>query len=658
MSTDARGSGKTMIALAAALLCPWPAAGASDLELFSLEELMSINVVGASKYEQRQQDVAAAVVVITRDDIRNFGWRTLDEALAMLPGVYNTYDRQYHYPGVRGFALPGDYMTRLLITINGNRANDPLYDAAPYGRLLPIDLDLVERIEFIPGPGGAVYGQNAMFGVVNIITRSGAALDGGEVSAGWRWPQATRHVRGTWGKRLENGFDVLISASAMRSRGEDLFFDFGDAGVAGKARRLDGERDEEFFARIARGGLSVELTHGDRKKDDPTGVFYTDPLERGQYQRDRYTLVQARYEGALSDSLSYSVRGFAGNYRYDAELHYEGDRFAYPSAADWQGAEAQLVWTALAGHTLLFGLEYQRNSRLDQRVQDLADRSNDYAIKGSGYRYGLYVQDEWRLNEKLSSTIGLRLDRNDATGTKLSPRLGLIWQARPDTTVKALYGRAHRAPNVWERDYSEPGFQSANPGLAGETIDTLELVADHEVSRDFRLRASLYRWKLDRLIGLAEDPVEELPQYQNVGSVTARGMELSAHRVFARGVQLRTSLSLQQLGKVHGIKAPNSPEVLAKLHLSAPIPRARMRMGYEMFYDGPRYNDLGQRVSGAWRANLHLAADRWLPGLDMSLSILNLFDKRYAHPGTSAVHWQPSFEQDGRSVRLLLNYRF
>jgi iron complex outermembrane receptor protein len=644
--------------LAAALLCPWPSAAATDPEMFSLEELMSINVIGASKYEQRQEDVAAAVVVITREDIRSFGWRTLDEALVMLPGVYNTYDRQYHYPGVRGFGLPGDYSTRLLITINGNRANDPLYDAAASGRVLPIDLDLVERIEFIPGPGGAVYGQNAMFGVVNIITRNGATLDGGEVSAGWRWPQATRHVRGTWGKRLENGFDVLLSTSAMRSRGEDLFFDFGDAGVAGKARRLDGERDEEFFVRIARDGLSVELTHGDRRKDDPTGVFYSDPLRPGQYQRDRITLVQAQYQGTLSDSLSYSLRGFAGRYRYDGRLFYDGDGYDYPAAADWQGAEVQLVSTALANRTLMFGLEYQRNSRLEQQVQDLQDRSNDYTIKGSGYRYGIYLQDEWRLSERLTSTVGLRLDRNDTTGTKLSPRVALIWQARPDTKLKALYGRAHRAPNAWEREFFEEGFQAANPTLAGETIDTLELVADHEVSRDFRLRASLYRWKLDRLIGLGEEPDELLPQYQNFGSVTARGMELSAHRVFTRGVQLRTSLSLQRLGKVHGVKAPNSPELLGKLHLSAPIPQSRVRIGYELFYDGARYNDLGRRVSGAWRSNLHLAADRWLPGLDVSLSVLNLFDKRYAHPGSSAIHWQPAFEQDGRSVRLLMNYRF
>lgn len=97
-----------------------PGAQAEELADLSLEQLMAVPVVGASKYEQTQDRVAAAVTVITRDEIRSSaGWRTLDEALATLPGVHTTYDRQYSYVGVRGFGLAGDYMTRVLVTIDG-----------------------------------------------------------------------------------------------------------------------------------------------------------------------------------------------------------------------------------------------------------------------------------------------------------------------------------------------------------------------------------------------------------------------------------------------------------------------------------------------------------------------------------------------------------
>ncbi len=181
---------RCQVALGLAVAGTLPAWAARDATNLSLEQLLDVSVVSASKYRQSQSEVAAAVTVITRAELKAFGWRTLDDALASLPGVYRTYDRQYTYLGTRGFGLPGDYNTRVLIMINGNRLNSTTYDTGPFGRQVPLDMDLVERIEYVPGPGGAVYGQNAMFGVVNIITRSGGDIDGAELAAGWQSPQS------------------------------------------------------------------------------------------------------------------------------------------------------------------------------------------------------------------------------------------------------------------------------------------------------------------------------------------------------------------------------------------------------------------------------------------------------------------------------------
>src|SRR6202167_4479237 len=228
-------------------------AGAADLTDMSLGQLMQIDVIGASKYEQKQSQVAAAVSVITRQEIKAFGWRTIDQALASLPGVYVTYDRQFTYLGVRGFGLPGDYNTRVLVTIDGNRVNDPIFDSGPSGRELPLDMDLIERIEFIPGPGGAVYGQNAMFAVVNIVTRTGAEVNGAEAAVGYQEPQSLIEGRASWGARLDNGVAVLMSVSGMNAQGQNLFFDYGASGKSGTAWGLDADRTKQFFASIARG---------------------------------------------------------------------------------------------------------------------------------------------------------------------------------------------------------------------------------------------------------------------------------------------------------------------------------------------------------------------------------------------------------------------
>ena len=641
---------------AAAVSAPAFAIAAGDLTSLSLEQLLDVKIVGASKYEQKQSEVAAAVSVITRQEIKAFGWRTLGEALASLPGVHSSYDRQYSYVGIRGFGLPGDYNTRALVTVNGNRVNYPGVDLGPVGRDLPLDMDLIERIEFIPGPGGAVYGQNAMFGVINLITRRGADVDGTELSASSQRPQALREGRVSWGKRLDNGVDLLVSASALRARGEDRFFDFGAAGVTGVAKGMDGEHDREFFARLARGAWSFEFMHGDHRKDDPTGAYLSDPLVPGQYQGDRYDLAQLHYEDSFAaDTLRVSARLFMGRELYTSTLSY-ATPYTFPAPSDWRGAELRLLSTALAGHKLMLGLELQDNARTDQAINDVATPANNILIPGSGYRVGVYAQDEWQLAESLSATLGLRVDRNNVTGSRASPRAALIWQASPETTLKALYGRAHRAPNVYERDYFDGVAQVANPALKGESVDTLEIVADHRVGRELTLRASVYQWNMKDLIALGIDPASSLAQYKSGEAVKACGLELSADKTWATGARLRGSVSFQNVAYASGAGLPNSPKLLGKLNLSAPLPMAGLHAGYELHYDSKRLSLDGSRLGGYALSNLTLSTDALAKGLTLSLSVQNLFDKRYAHPGADS-NWQNALEQDGRSVRLMLGYR-
>jgi iron complex outermembrane receptor protein len=633
------------------------AADATDLTTFSLEQLLEVKVVGASKYEQNQNEVAAAVSVVTRREIDAFGWRTIDEALASLPGVHTTYDRQYSYLGTRGFSVPGDFSTRVLVTVNGNRTNDPVYDGGPMGRQLPLDIDLIERIEFIPGPGGAVYGQNAMFGVINVVTRDGKSVDGTEAAVRWQHPQRAREARLTWGRRLDNGLDVLLSLSTLRERGEDRFFDFGSAGVSGVAAKLDGRKDDELFVRVARGPWSFDYMYGDHRKDDPTGVYFSDPLVAGQYQGDAYDMAQLQYQDSFAgDTLHLTARAFGGSQRFRSRLSY-GTPFDFPATGEWRGVELRLLSTAWNDHKLLLGLEAQDNNRLDQSILDVADPANNVIIAKTGDRWGVFVQDEWRLADTLTTTLGLRADRNSATGNAISPRAALIWQATPATSLKALYGRAHRAPNAYERDYGDGFAQVANPALRGERIDTLELVADHRVGADLALRGALYQWTMHDLVTLGIEPVSGIPQYQPGPRVEARGLELSADKTWSGGARARASVSLQDVAYAGGGALLNSPKVLARLNVSAPLPWWGLRAGYELRHDSARLSLDGSRLPGYALSNVHLTTSALAKDLELSLNVGNLFDKRYAHPGAD-TNWQNALEQDGRSLRLAAQYRF
>jgi outer membrane cobalamin receptor len=629
------------------------AAAAADVTDMSLEQLMQIDVVGASKYQQKQSQVGAAVSVITREEIKAFGWRTLDQALASLPGVYVTYDRQFTYLGVRGFGLPGDYNTRVLVTINGNRVNDPIFDSGPSGRELPIDMDLIERIEFIPGPGGAVYGQNAMFAVVNIVTRKGTEVNGAELAVGYQEPQSLIEGRATWGQRLDNGVDVLMSVSAMHAQGQNLFFDYGASGISGTAWGLDGNRTQQFYGSVARGPWSFEVVYGFEHKDDPTAAYFSDPLVPGQWQDTGYTLTQTQYQDNFAgNTLHVTARVFTANDVSNERLSFGGVYSTFPSTPDLAGFETRVVLTALSDHTLMLGLEAQDNYNTSQSDIVASDPSEDVRIPDSGYRVGLYGQDEWRLATALAATLGLRVDHNDVTGTALSPRLALIWQATADTTAKALYGVAHRAPNDFEDlDISGNTPNSHSLGLSGETINTLEFDVDQRLSPDLALRASVYQWTLRDLI--VQNDLSEV--YQNDPPVDTRGIELSTDKTWDIGARLRDSVSIQHSSFRSGADVANSPEVLGKVNFSSPLPIRGVRLAYELDYDSSRLTLDGASLGGYVLSNVILSTDSLAKGLELSLGVDDLFNKQYAQPASS-VHWQDSLVQDGRSVRVDVHY--
>jgi outer membrane receptor for ferrienterochelin and colicins len=633
---------------------------ATNLEQLSLEELMDIRVVGASKYAQKQQQVAAAVSIITRKDIRTYGWRTLNEALASLPGIHPTYDHQYDYLGTRGFALPGDFNTRVLITINGNRINDATYDQGPTGRDFPLDIDLIERIEFIPGPGSAVYGQNAMLGVVNIITRNGSDIKGAELSASYQTTETMPQERVTLGKQFANGTDALISFSGLQSRGVDRFFDYGDSGISGVAHRMDGENVKQLFARASHGPFSFDFIYGDRHKENPAAPYMTDPLVGGAAVNDKRLNTQIQYNDHFANNtLNVLGRLFLGQYRYDQPGVYSGEKTVSTGPSNWHGAELRLLSTAITDHQLMIGVEYQNNTRIDQTFVNFANSAENVAIGSSVVRVGVFAQDEWRIFPTLSATLGLRYDYITWIGNRLSPRGALIWQATPQTTLKALYGRAHRSPNSYERDYNDAVFQVSNPGLHSETIDTAELVADHRPLPDMNLRATVYAWDMMNLITLGVDPISGISQYQQTShKVLARGTELSLDKTWDWGARLRSSFGIQS-AEQQGSSLQNSPQYLGKLNVSIPVPlMAGLRAGFELQYYGKRKTNDSTHTDSYFLSNLNLVTDvRWVKGLEASLSFYNLFNEHYQHPAAD-TNWQNSLSQPGRTVRLRMDYRF
>src|SRR5271154_5871345 len=197
---------------------------ARNLDSLSIEQLMQVKVEGAALHPQTLQDAPASVTVITAEDIRKYGYRTLGEALSAVRGFYVTNDRSYEAIGVRGFSLPGDYSSHLLVMVNGHNMADNIFDYMLYFENdFPIEMNLIKQIEIIRGPASALYGSNAMFATINIVTKSPA-------EAG---PLTLTADTGSFGEKKAQivetaslgGAQVLFSGSVFNNAGQSpLFF--------------------------------------------------------------------------------------------------------------------------------------------------------------------------------------------------------------------------------------------------------------------------------------------------------------------------------------------------------------------------------------------------------------------------------------------------
>ncbi|MFY3382939.1 TonB-dependent receptor plug domain-containing protein [Paracidovorax sp. MALMAid1276] len=630
---------------------------------------MQMRVSTASRYSQTALEAPAAVSVVTAEDIRVFGYRHLGEVLASMRGLYVSYDRSYHYLGLRGFATPGDYNTRVLLLVNGVRFNDNLYDLAAIGTDFPIDLDLVERVEFVPGPGSAVYGANALFGVINVITRNGRDLSGPQVSAEAGSHGAAR-LRFSLGTVDRHGGDWLVALTRSTTRGADHYYPSFDTPAThhGMAQGLDHDRSTQLFARWSRDGLGLTLAHGERHKGVPTAAFSQVFNDARSRITDTSTRLAAEYATDLSPRLSFSGRIHAGRYRFVGDYVYD-----YPpvtlnhdvSTGQWWGTEWQWVSTALARHKLSWGMDYRRDASIRQRNFDAEAQSMPYLdTQRSGHALGVFVQDEFALRPDITLHAGVRWGRQSGNAGAWHPRLGLVYWWNPHTALKVLHGTAFRAANAYERDYRVdiPGGVVDTAPIRPERVRTTELALEHATGGSTRLLVTVFRSVVKDLITLADAPVPDRLTFQNARGVHVHGLEAEAEQRFGPQARLRAVYGWQRARDAATQAAlTNSPEHLLKLQWSDALPGtagspwAASRYAVEAVGMGPRYTLQGRRLPAHVVTNLTVSM-RWAQ-VDASFGIYNLLDRRYADPASFEIR-EEAIRQNGRTYRVKLTYRF
>lgn len=629
---------------------------------------MQMEVRTASRYAQTALEAPAVVSVVTAEDIRLFGYRTLGEVLSSMRGLYVSYDRSYHYLGTRGFATPGDYNTRVLLLVNGVRFNDNVYDQATIGTDFPLDLDLVDRVEFVPGPGSAVYGANAFFGVVNVITRNGRQLAGPQVSveAGSHGSAKGRFSVGTVDT---HGGDWLVAVSRATSRGADQYFSAFDAPATnhGVAQRLDFDRNTQLFARMQHEGLALTLAHGERTKGTPTAAFsqaFNDPRSRFV---DANTRVAAEYTRQLQPSLAFTGRLHAGHYRFVGDYVYD-----YPpitlnrdvGTGQWWGTDFQWVSTAFARHKLAWGVDYRRDARIKQVNVDIDPPASYLDTRRTGHAVGVYLQDEFALTPTLTLHTGLRWGKQSGSAGSLHPRLGLVYWWSPATAVKLLHGTAYRPPNAYERDYAVDmaGGMVLTHGLRSEKVRTTELALEHSPTGATRMLLTAFRSQVTDLVSLGDAAVADRLAFSNARSVRVDGIEAEVEQRWQRGARLRVAYGWQ---KARDTSTPepltNSPRHLLKVQWSDTLELPGLGQGkpgqyaVEAIGIGPRRTLTNVRLPGHILANV--VYTKRVGDVDVSVGVYNLLNRRHADPASYEIR-EDAIRQDGRTYRVKLTYGF
>lgn len=642
----------------------------------SLEELVNVKVdtvYGASKYEQKVTQAPASVSIVTADEIKKFGYRTLADMLRSVRGLYVSDDRNYSYLGMRGFQRPGDYNTRVLVLVDGHRMNDNVYDQTEFGRENLIDVDLIDRVEVIRGPSSSIYGSSAFFGVINIVTKRGGQFDGVEASAEAGSFDSYKG-RFSYGDKFKSGVEFLLSGSYYTSEGQrKLYYPEFDQRISadpratnnGYAKDADGEKAFNLFSSARYEDFTLSGFYSSREKEVPTASFDTVFNDGREETTDYRAYVDLKYDHSFSEDSQLQGRVFldyASYYgTYPTDYANPGDPpniVLNKDAVDgsWVGTEWQWTKKVLDRHTLILGGEYRENLRQHQaNYDDVFPRTYLLDDTRTSQTLGLFAQAEVSLRTNLVLNAGLRYDEYFGTfGGAVNPRMGLIYNPWKDGTFKLLYGEAFRAPNAYEQFYYLA--QPTLPELKPETIRTYELVYEQYLAEPYRLSASGFYYKIDDLISQTTTPGGDIA-FANLSGAHAVGGEFELEAKYDSGLMARVSYTLQQAEDEDGNELSNSPRHLAKLNLICPLYSDKIFAGVELQYQSAARTLSGNDARGFATANLTLFSQKLAKGLEVSASIYNLADTRYGYPG-SDDHLQNTIQQDGRSFRVKVTYRF
>jgi iron complex outermembrane recepter protein len=627
-------AGLAALATAAATCAAGAVPSTSALADLSLEQLANIEVTSVSKRGEPLADAAASVFVITSEDIRRYGARSLPEALRLAPNLQVAQSSANAY-AVRARGVYNNSANKLLVLIDGRSVYSPLF-AGVFWDVQEVVLEDVERIEVISGPGGTLWGVNAVNGVINVITKPARATQGTLVAGAGGNLGSDGAVR--YGGRLAQGHYRIYAKHVDRENTENAL----------------GEAIDDA-SHLAQGGFRADW-------ETPSGRLM---LQAGAY---RGAIGQPR-PGSISISgvdlplAAIAVSGvnvtthwshrLAAGSEVSVQAYFDRTRRNVPPTfgqdLDLFDIQAQHSLGWRGGHTLVWGAQHRHGV-------DHITNSEYFAFLPADVKQAwssLFANGEMKLQPGLSLIAGARLERNDYTGTEFLPNVRLAWQVAPQHLLWTAASRTVRAPSRLDRDPFVPGrppfLLRGGPDVPAEVAEVYEVGFRGQWAGRASYSATAYHADYDRLHTQEIAPSRTFLTFAGMMEGATDGIELwgawqatSAWRLSAGYTAQRVRLRLKPGS--NDAAAPGAagrdPEhswiVRSSLNISPGLELDAVARGVAQLENPtvPRY----------WTADLRLAW-RPMPRLELSLAGRNLGDGGHGEFGAAATRTEsgPSF---------------
>ncbi|MES2280183.1 MAG: TonB-dependent receptor [Pseudomonadota bacterium] len=602
-----------LAAMAPATASAQGATSFASLADLSLEQLSNLQVTSVSGRGEPLKTAAASVFVITSEDIRRSAATSLPEVLRLAPNLQVAQSSGGSYAiSARGFN--NEIANKLLVLIDGRTLYSNLLSSV-FWDANAVMLEDVERIEVISGPGGTIWGANAVNGVINVITRDAASTQGTLAAV-------TRSSKG--GREAVRFGGTLGESGHFRIYG--LTTDTDSTRLANGAERADdSRRDQAGFRADLQVGSSKLTLQGDMYRAGEYPSTGLKPKLSGGN-------LLARWSGHFQDGSPYQVQGY-----YDTASRDETTTLRNTSrnlSVDFTHEPVMPV-----GQHLLWGGGYRRGEDLnDPSVQVLFNPPN----RGLSWT-NFFVQHQSQLGDKWQLTAGVKAERNSYTGTELLPSARLAYQHSAESMTWTALSRAVRAPSRIDRDFFFPGKAPflivGGPNFQSEIANVMELGHRGQIASSFTYSGTLFRQYYKGLRAGIQGQLPVTVENQIEGS--GQGLEAWAQwqatpdwrlsgGYFGLRKDLRFSSGATDVNSIPNLG--NDPRYQWTFRSSHNL-GARTELDFLVRSVGelpspvvPRYTSLDARL-----------AFRVSPALELSLLAQNLFDRRHVEFNAAGV---------------------